>query len=94
MDILRISVIVIVGGFGLYLIGLNWRILWKGIVSKEHHSVVPFLGGGLLAVAVLLTPMWSLWWFALIVDWGSAPWFLCSLGVVLLRRIRKPLDQG
>lgn len=93
MDILRNILIVILGCVGLYLIGLNWLILWKIVIMKEHHSVVPFLGGGLLAVVVLLTPMWSLWWIALIVDWGSAPWFLCSLGVVLLRRIRKPLDQ-
>ena len=93
MDGLRIIAIIFLGGFGLYIIAANWAALWTGLVKKAHHSASPFLGAGLLASAILLTPVWSLWWIALIVDWGSAPWLLCSMGILLLRKIRKSSEK-
>jgi len=94
MDILRIIVIVVLGGIGLYIIVSNWAILVLGFLKKEHHSFSPFLGGGLLAGTIILTPIWPLWWLAFIIDFGSLPWILSCLAVWLLGRVRKSKDQG
>ncbi len=94
MDTIRVLAIFLIGGFGLYLSVINWMILVRGILRKEHHSYTPFLGGGLLAGAILLTPIWPLWWLAFIIDFGSIPWILSYLDVWLLGRVRKSKDQG
>jgi hypothetical protein len=93
MEGLQIIAIVFFGGFGLYIIVANWVILLTSLVKKEHHSFAPFLGLGALVVALLLSPIWQLWWIALIIDVGTVPLLLWSVGAWLLRKIRKFSDE-
>lgn len=88
METLQVLAIFFIGGLGLYLSTLNWIILIRGILLKEHHSFLPVLGGLLLAAGILLTPYWKLWWLAFIIDFGSLPWILSCLVVWLQRRVR------
>jgi hypothetical protein len=62
----------------------NWVTLVGIIVAKRSSSFVPFIGGVLAAIGMLLLPVADLWkwaWIPLIADFGTLPmwiWTLCA----------------
>ena len=58
----------IFGGFGLYIIVMNWCIFWVNCIKKTgHHSFGPLLGAVCLSIGFLAipnNPYASVWWVA------------------------------
>ena len=69
---------------GLFISMMNWGVFFSRIFSGSSSSHVIFVGGLLLmfGLMALPEPYCRLWWLALLVDYGSVPWLLS--GVFLL----------
>ena len=65
---------------GSVAIAYNAMIFWDTVVCKSHApSVVPFIGGILAAVGLMILPItegWKWTWIPLVIDWGGLPMFL------------------
>jgi hypothetical protein len=73
----------------LWLTVLNWRVFWqRHIRGVEAPSWLPLLAGILGVASVFLLPLnlSRFWWVPLLVDWGSAPGILYSIGWNLFRK--------
>ena len=61
----------------LAVIGFNWSTFWRERSGgRQVPSPVPFFGGLLALLAMLLAPLPSIrvWcWVPLLIDWGSIP---------------------
>jgi len=86
MDIIRYAVSIILGLYGLYIIVMNWCIIYNGIFKKIHSSTGPILGGLLLCISFIIipnNPYIRFWWLAFIIDISSLP-YLIYIGITAL----------
>jgi hypothetical protein len=74
------------GGGALALGGLislgNWVTLIGIIVTKGRSSFVPFIGGVLAAIGMLILPVADFWrwaWIPLFADFGTLPMWIWAL---------------
>ena len=62
----------------------NWVTLIGIIVTKGSSSFIPFIGGVLAAIGMLILPIEDIWkwaWIPLVADFGTTPmwlWALCA----------------
>jgi hypothetical protein len=69
----------------------NWAVVIRGLRGRGHASWIPIVGGLLGAAGCWLAPdgaLLDVWWVPFIVDFGSAPGCVVTLGYLLLRRVR------
>lgn len=98
-DIFRWVLAVPVGLLGWWIIFLNFAIVYREYVRGEHHSWVPFLGGLLAFVGMLVCPLlWveKLAWIPIAVD---CVYFVAILtfglgGMALRRLLRGKKDDA
>ena len=58
-------------GLGTIIIVGNWCVLIEWLVRKKSSSTIPFVGGMLLMVGLLIfTPLKAICWLGLVVDYG------------------------
>src|SRR6476660_2663569 len=70
-EIFRWVLPILLGLLGWWIIFLNFAIVYRWYVRGEHHSWVPFLGGFLALVAMLVCPLpqvQKLAWIPIVVD--------------------------
>jgi len=75
-------------GLGTFVIIANWVYVWNTYRRGKYMSTVPFIGGGLAAIGVVMIPAASIrqwWWVAPIIDIG------CWTGVACLPFLLKEL---
>ncbi len=93
MNEIRYVISIILGGFGLYIITMNWCIVWVSLIKKkEHHSFGPLLGPICLSIALIVipnNPYASLWWLTFIADFGSLPFIILSIIFFLMGKHKK-----
>ncbi|HEY6139557.1 MAG TPA: hypothetical protein VI670_17480 [Thermoanaerobaculia bacterium] len=72
---LRIAIGTPLLALGLWIIVLNWAVVWTAKVGrKKVPSWTPLLGGVLAAAGLALIPNTSHWWWLpFLVDWGCLP---------------------
>ena len=61
---------------GLFLIIMNWMIVYSIYVKKQHSSWVPLLGGLFCLVGLAGLPIEGIekfWWVPLTIDYGCFP---------------------
>jgi hypothetical protein len=88
MVILRWVVFSFLMFFGGWAIVANWVIPFR----KGGGSLIPLVGGSLVAVAFAVVPvdvLNSLWWVPLFVDLGCVPLFTLTGGHLLWRAASK-----
>jgi hypothetical protein len=85
----------VAGGVALGLGGLtslgNWMTLIGLIVTRGRSSFVPFIGGVLAAIGLLILPVADLWkwaWIPLFADFGTLPLVSWTL---IAKRTDKPM---
>lgn len=74
-----------------WVIVLNWACVVRGLRGRGHSSWIPLVGGMLGAAGCWLAPDGALlqfWWVPLILDFGSAPGLVATLGYLLFRKLR------
>jgi hypothetical protein len=77
MLVLRWSAAAVLAAVGGWVIAVNWMI-----VLRLGGSLVPLVGGLLVALAVALVPWEGLrgwWWVPLVVDWGCMPMLVLTV---------------
>jgi hypothetical protein len=84
-EILWWLLLVPLGLFGAWVAGCNYVCVYLALVRREHHSLVPLLGGGCVALACMSYPAvgvrsWS--WLPLALDPGN--WVCVMAGPYLL----------
>jgi hypothetical protein len=55
---------------------MNWAVVLQWLWRKKHSSWVPVVGGALAAAGTAIvpySPVNTLWWIPLFVDWGCIP---------------------
>ncbi|HET6384299.1 MAG TPA: hypothetical protein VFJ58_12975 [Armatimonadota bacterium] len=61
----------------LWIMSLNWAVVWTIHVAKKRASSwIPLLGGSLGALGIALLPVPAVnrwWWTPFLLDWGSLP---------------------
>ena len=70
----------------------NWACVVQGLRGRGHSSWIPLVGGMLGAAGCWLAPdgaLLKVWWVPFIVDFGSAPGLVVTLGGLLLRKARQ-----
>jgi CHASE2 domain-containing sensor protein len=86
------------GILGAWLTALNWSCIVIWYARRRHHSMIPLVGGGSLALALLACPMagttrWA--WIPLIVDPGCLLMMLLLVPLTMKTRgFRHELNQG
>ncbi len=88
MTVLHWTLALLLGAFGLWMTLLNWGTVWLGLRGRKAPSWIPLLGGGTLALALLIAPHnpWrNLWWVPLLLDWGSIPGLTAAAWLTLRR---------
>ena len=80
----------LLGAVFVWLATLNATVVWQGgFRRKKTSSWIPLVAGvcGSLALVVAPLPQASRWWWIpLILDWGSIPGLLFTLGYFLFVR--------
>jgi hypothetical protein len=90
-DYLRWGFAALLACFGLYVALLNVSCIWMWYFRRRHGSMVPLLGGGAIALALLIVPLpefAAYAWLPLLIDPGCllmiggglgklAYWWLC-----------------
>ena len=89
------SVSVLALSLSLWAIAGNLWITFGGLLKqrKATETLIPFVGGLIGMVGVLLLPVSGVrhfWWVPLLVDLGCGP----MLAAVVVERIRKAFRQG
>jgi hypothetical protein len=72
-DYLRWGLAALLACLGLYVTFLNVSCIWVWHFRRRHHSMVPLLGGGAVALALLIVPLPGLAayaWLSLLIDPG------------------------
>jgi hypothetical protein len=95
VDVLRWLLAVPLGLFGVWVTACNYACIYLGLVRREHHSIVPLVGGTCVALAWLLCPAavargWA--WLPLAIDPGS--WVCVIVGPYLLVLAFRRRDEG
>jgi hypothetical protein len=89
---IQIILAIVLGIFGIYIIIMNWCILWMYIVKKKSSSIGGFLGGLLLCIAIMIIPNNPYPWlglFAFIIDLGSLPSLICVIIFLVIQKFKK-----
>jgi len=60
---------------GIWVMGLNYSCVYLWVARREHHSLIPLIGGIASGVAMLICPIrdvhgWA--WLPILVDLGCA----------------------
>ena len=89
------TISVLLLAFSLWAIVGNLWITFGGLVKKrkKFESLIPFVGGLIGMVGVLLLPVSGVrhfWWVPLLVDLGCGP----LLAAVVVEQIRKAIRPG
>lgn len=90
---LEYSGALLLGAGFLWLSVMNWIILVQRFTRTRAPSWMPLLGAVLGIAAIFMDPdrrFVAFWWAPLIVDAGTLPGILASLGWWVVRRRRKP----
>lgn len=60
---------------GVFLIIINWLIVYYALVHKKHSSIIPIFGGGAVSIGLILLgePFNFYWWLPLLLDYGTIP---------------------
>lgn len=70
--------------FFAFMFFTNWRLFYYNYVKRTAFtSVVPMVGGIAGCIGLLLLPVDGandFWWVPLLIEWGSAPVILFSIG--------------
>ena len=77
---------------GVWIIILDWQAPFR----KVGASLIPLLGGLLVAVAFVVVPvdeLNSLWWLPLVIDLGCVPLLTLSAGFVIYRLVAKSFQR-
>ena len=97
MRVIWWALAVLLGAVFLWVATLNAIVLWQGgFRRKKTSSWIPLLAGvsGSLALIVARLPQLSRWWWIpLILDWGSIPGLLFTLGHRLFIRQDQPTRE-
>jgi len=75
LEVIRWACAILLGLLGIYVTGMNYNCIYLGLVRKKHHSLIPLIGGGACALALLVSPVTSIrhWiWLPLVLDLGCA----------------------
>lgn len=75
---------------GLYVCILNWSVPIRWALNSKHDSWIPLVGGCLLAFGISLLSNESVsqyWWIGFLVDYGSLPGFVMTLGYLAWRAL-------
>lgn len=89
MQNLKLVIGIILSLFGGYITIMNWLCVYYSCKENKFHSAVPLLGGVSLTVGsalilnVLCKRLWLLSFLGLVIDYGSLPAFVSSLGYYL-----------
>lgn len=90
MDVVRVVLSVILAAGFVWIGLLNWSVAIKRLFSGgKTSSWIPLLGGAMGLGACLLVPLPALnqlWWFPLLLDWGTIPGLSFSLLVLAAKR--------
>lgn len=74
LEIVRWVATILLGAFCLFVVVMNFGCFLTSILRKEHHSVVPFVGGISGCLAMLACPVGQVYrwaWIPLVLDLGS-----------------------
>jgi hypothetical protein len=72
-DSLRWTLAGLLGLVGCWIIVLNFSAVFLWYVRRQHHSVIPLIGGCLAGMAMLVCPLprvMRLAWLPMVVDLG------------------------
>jgi hypothetical protein len=96
MDEIRWGIAALFFVLFIWLASMNAYLFWNSFVRKKKTSSwIPVIGGACGALSLSIVPLQSAgawWWLPLILDWGSIPGILVSLGYALSRSRRKDCD--
>jgi len=73
IQIVLASLMVLAGSFVMVM---NWAVIVQWMINGKHSSWVPFVGGSLVAMGMVIAPFAFLnkfWWIPFFADWGCVP---------------------
>jgi hypothetical protein len=85
-------------GYILFAIGSiftlgNWSVLLRYAIRRARGSVVPLLGGGLMAAGSLaIAELRPWWWLFLLIDYGTLPLLVSASVAYVWRRFSEGRD--
>jgi len=98
MTIARWAISVVLLLFGLYMAVMNWAVFVNNhLFRRKWTSAVPFVGGVVGVLGILLLPVTGSWrfvWIPLIADWGSVPVIVASLICARERALKEVGRRG
>ncbi|MBC2592657.1 hypothetical protein H5P28_00125 [Ruficoccus amylovorans] len=97
MDIIQWIASAVLLLFGGYIAVMNWAVFVNNhVLKKQWASAIPFIGGFVLTMGIVLLPITGSWkyaWIPLLLDWGSVPVVIASLACWLSQPGERNTDK-
>lgn len=93
MNELRFMIIAIFGGFGLYVMILNWYIFWVfGVMKKRNASFAPILAPVSMCIALMALPdkpAIIFWLMPFVIDIDTFYLLFITPAIILIEKYKK-----